>query len=413
MTPLLERFLRYVKIDTQADENSQTYPSSPGQWDLAKLLRDELYQLGYTDARVTDYCVVHATIPATVENAPVVALNSHVDTSPEFSGRDVKPQIITSYPGGDIPLRGDPRLVLRAADNPELAKLVGKTIVTTDGTTLLGGDDKAGVAVIMEVARLLSEDTTIPHGVVKIVFTPDEEIGKGVYHLDPAEINADVAYTLDGAGSGEVEGETFSADKATVTVTGVNIHPALAKGRMTNAVRLLAKFLDRLPQANLSPETTDRREGFLHPYTISGGVPVAVAQILLRDFDTPKLAEYAEMLRGIARDIIKDHPESKIEVAIANQYRNMRDGMTKEPRAVPLALEAVRRAGLTPEEKSIRGGTDGAQLTAKGLPTPNLSTGEHNFHSPLEWVCVEEMQDNVRVVIELLKLWAEPANRVL
>ena len=406
MQTLLDRFLRYVKIDTQADEASQTYPSSPGQWDLAKLLRDELHQLGYTDARVTDYCVVHATIPATVAGVPVVALNSHVDTSPEFSGRDVKPQVIQNYPGGDIPLPGDPKQVIRAADNPELAHLVGKTIITTDGTTLLGGDDKAGVAVIMEVARILSEDKTIPHGVVKIVFTPDEEIGKGVLHLDPADVGADVAYTLDGAGVGEVEGETFSADKATVTVTGVNIHPALAKGRMTNAVRLLAKFLDRLPQSDRSPETTEGREGFLHPYTITGGVPEASAQILLRDFDTAKLADYAELLRDIARDIMHGYPECNIDVAITRQYRNMRDGMAKEPRAVPRALEAVRRAGLTPEEKSIRGGTDGAQLTAKGLPTPNLSAGEHNFHSPLEWVCAEELADNVRVVVELLKLWA-------
>ena len=406
MDPLLDRFLRYVKIDTQADESSKTYPSSPGQWDLAKLLRDELLQLGYADARVTEYCVVHATIPATVEGVPVVALNSHVDTSPEFSGRNVKPRVIENYPGGDIPLPGNPELVIRVADNPELAALVGKTLVTTDGTTLLGGDDKAGVAVIMEVARLLSEDQSIPHGAVKVVFTPDEEIGKGVLHLEPADIGADVAYTLDGAGCGEVEGETFSADKATVTVTGVNIHPALAKGRMTNAVRLIGKFLDRLPQSALAPEVTEGREGFLHPYTVSGGVPEASTQILLRDFDTPKLDEYADILRAVARDIGTEYPEARIEVVITKQYRNMRDGMAKEPRAVPLAIEAVRRAGMEPREKSIRGGTDGAQLTAKGLPTPNLSAGEHNFHSPLEWVCVEEMQANVRTVIELLKLWA-------
>ena len=405
MDTLLDRFLRYVRIDTQADETSTSYPSTPGQLDLSRLLRDELLALGYADARMTEWGIVHATIPGNVPGAPTVALNSHVDTSPEFSGTGVNPQVIRDYPGGDIPLSHG-GLVIRAGETPELAGLVGKTLVTTDGSTLLGGDDKAGVAVIMEVARLLSEDKTIPHGPVKVVFTCDEEIGKGVLHLDPADLQADVGYTLDGAGVGEVEGETFSADKATVTVTGVNIHPALAKGKMVNAVRLAGTFLDRLPQRERSPETTDGRDGFLHPYRIDGGVPVTTLHILLRDFDTPKLAEYADLLRATARQIEAEHPGAKVEVAVTEQYRNMRDGMERQPNAVPFALEAVRRAGLTPQQKSIRGGTDGALLTAKGLPTPNLSCGEHNFHSPLEWVCVEEMEANVRVVVELLKVWA-------
>ncbi len=406
MDTLLDRFLRYVRLDTQADETSATYPSTPGQIVLSNLLRDELLAMGYADARVTEWGVVHATIPATVDGVPVVALNAHVDTSPDFSGKNVNPQVVHNYPGGDLVLPADSSLVIRVADNPELAALVGKTLVTTDGTTLLGGDDKAGVAVIMEAARILSEDRSVPHGVVKLVFTPDEEIGKGVLHLEPADIGADVAYTLDGAGTAEVEAETFSADKATVTVTGVNIHPALAKGRMTNAVRLAAEFVSRMPTDDRAPEVTDGRDGFLHPYTITGGVPEATVQILLRDFDTPKLAEYAQLLRDIAAQIEVEHPAAKVTVRITEQYRNMRDGMGKEPRAVPFALEAVRRAGLTPHLKSIRGGTDGAMLTAKGLPTPNLSAGEHNFHSPLEWVCVEEMAANVRVVVELLKVWA-------
>ena len=406
MRTLLDRFLRYVRIDTQADERATTYPSTPGQLVLSALLRDELLALGYADARMTEFGIVHATIPGNVPGAPTVALNAHVDTSPEFSGKDVKPQVLRDYPGGDIVLPGDRSRVIKASESPELAALVGKTIVTTDGTTLLGGDDKAGVAIVMEVARILAEDATIPHGPVKIVFTCDEEIGKGVLHLDPADLGAAVAYTLDGSGTGEVEGETFSADKATVTITGVNIHPALAKGRMTNAVRLAGMFVERLPTRTLAPEVTADREGFLHPYLIEGGVPKVTLHILLRDFDTPKLADYAEILHAIARQLTAEYPEAAIDVAVAAQYRNMLDGMAKEPRAIPHALEAVRRVGLEPKTRAIRGGTDGAQLTAKGLPTPNLSAGEHNFHSPLEWVCLEELEVNVATVIELLKVWA-------
>ena len=402
---LLDRFLRYVRVDTQSDEKSSTYPSTPGQLDLARMLRDELLAMGYADAWMTEFGIVHATIPATVPGAPTVALNSHVDTSPEFSGKGVSPQVIRNYSGGDLVLPKDRSRVIKVSENAELKGLVGKTIITTDGTTLLGADDKCGVAVIMEVARILAADKSIPHGTVKVVFTCDEEIGKGVLHLEPADLGADVAYTLDGQGTGEVEGETFSADKATVTITGVNIHPSIAKGRMVNAVRLAGMFLERLPKRALTPETTEGREGFLHPYTISGGVPETKIHFLLRDFETPKLAEEAELLRVIARQLEREYPEAKVDVAVAAQYRNMRDGMHKEPRAVPFALEAVRRAGLEPKELSIRGGTDGAMLTAKGLPTPNLSCGEHNPHSPLEWTCLEEMAANVRTVIELLKVW--------
>jgi tripeptide aminopeptidase len=403
---LLDRFCRYCRIDTQSDEASTSYPSTPGQLVLGRLLAEELRAMGYADARQNEHGYVFATIPGNVPGAPTVAFNAHVDTSPETSGKNVDPQIHRNYPGGDIVLPKDPSKVIRAADNPELAALLGKTIITTDGTTLLGGDDKAGVAVIMELARILAENTAIPHGPIRVVFTCDEEIGKGVLHLDPAEIAADVAYTLDGSGSGEIEEETFSADKATVTVTGVNIHPALGFGRMTNAVRLLAKFLDRLPQRGLTPETTKDRQGFLHPYQIEGGVGKASCGILLRDFDTPKLAEYASLLRDLARQIELEFPAASVDVAITQQYRNMKDGIGREPRAVPFAVEATRRAGLEPKQRIIRGGTDGALLTAKGLPTPNLSTGEHNFHSPLEWVCEEEMADCVRVLVELVQVWA-------
>jgi tripeptide aminopeptidase len=403
---LLDRFLRYARVDTQSDERSATYPSTPGQRELGRMLRDELLAMGYTDARQTEHGIVHATIPGTAPGAPTVALNSHVDTSPEFSGKNVNPQVIRNYPGGDIVLPKDPGRVIRVAENPELNKLVGKTVITTDGTTLLGADDKCGVAVIMEVARLLAGNKDVPHGPVKVVFTCDEEIGKGVLHLGPADLGADVAYTLDGQGAGEVEAETFSADKATVTITGVNIHPSIARGRMVNAIRLAGMFLERLPRRALTPETTADREGFIHPYSIEGGVPETKIHCLLRDFETPKLAEQAELLRDIAKQLMREYPEAKVAVEVRQQYRNMRDGMGKEPRAVPYALEAVRRAGLEPRQLIIRGGTDGAMLTAKGLPTPNLSCGEHNPHSPLEWTCLEEMQANVRTVIELLKVWA-------
>jgi len=260
--------------------------------------------------------------------------------------------------------------------------------------------------VIMELARILSERTDLPHGPIRIVFTCDEEIGKGVLHLDPKDIGATVAYTLDGQGAGEIEAETFSADKATVTIAGVNIHPALAKGRMVNAVRLAAAFIDRLPQNILSPETTDGRQGFLHPYTIEGGVGKTVIQILLRDFETNELEARTQVLRDIAKTILAEHPDANIDIVITQQYRNMRDGIAREPRAIKYAEEAVKRAGLTPKHLIIRGGTDGAQLTAKGLPTPNLSTGEHNIHSPLEWTCLEEMEDAVRVLVELVQVWA-------
>lgn len=401
---LLDRFLRYVRIDTTADEKSTTYPSSPGQLVLGKLLRDELLALGLTDAVQNEHGLVFATIPGNVPGAPTIAFNSHVDTSPETTGKNVDPQIHRNYPGGDITLKDGK--VIRVADSPELTALVGKTIITTDGTTLLGGDDKAGVAVIMELARILTENPAIPHGPVRVVFTCDEEIGKGVLHLDPKEIGAVVGYTLDGQGVGELEAETFSADKATVTITGVNIHPGIAKDKMVNAVRLAGEFLEKLPKDTLSPETTADREGFLHPYVIEGGVGKTTIHVLLRDHETAKLAEKADLLRAAATAVTATHPAAKIDVAITQQYRNMREGIAKEPRAMAYAEQAVTRAGYTAKHCIIRGGTDGAQLTAKGLPTPNVSTGEHNIHSPLEWVCLEELEANVAVLVELVQVWA-------
>lgn len=403
---LLDRFLRYVRVDTQADEKSSTYPSTPGQLVVGKMLRDELLAMGFADAVQNEHGIVTATVPGNVPGAPTIAFNAHVDTSPETTGKNVDPQVHRNYAGVDLVLPKDATKVIRVAENPELSSLIGKTIITTDGTTLLGSDDKSGVAVIMEAARVLSENPDIPHGPVRIVFTCDEEIGKGVLHLDPKEIGAVVAYTLDGTGMGEIESETFSADIAVVEITGVNIHPALAKGRMTNAVRLAGAFLERLPKRVLSPETTADRQGFIHPYVIEGGVGEVKIRCLLRDFDTPKLSEYADLLREAGRQIEREYPEVKVRINVKEQYRNMRDGIAREPRAIKYAEEATRRAGIEPKFKIIRGGTDGAMLTAKGLPTPNLSTGEHNFHSHLEWTCLEEMEAAVRVVIELCKVWA-------
>lgn len=406
MNSLLDRFLRYVKVGTTANEKATSYPSSPGQLVLGRMLTEELLALGISDAQQDSHGIVMGTVPGSA-GAPVIALVAHVDTSPETTGENVKPLVHTNYDGNDLVLPGDPTKVLRAADNPELARLKGQTIVTTDGTTLLGGDDKAGVAVIMEAVAHLMARPELPRCPVRVCFTCDEEIGKGVDHVDLKKLGAAVAYTLDGGGVGEIDTETFSADLAVVTIHGTNIHPALAKGRMVNAVRLAGLFLERMPRLAQAPEMTADREGFLHPYRIEGGVAQTTIQILLRDFDTPKLAERAELLRAIARTIEAEYPTARVEVAIKSQYRNMADGLRKEPRAVALAQEAMQRAGITPKLAIVRGGTDGSRLTEMGLPTPNLSTGEHNIHSPLEWVCLEELATAVRVLIELVGVWAK------
>lgn len=403
---LLDRFLRYVQIDTQANEASATYPSTPGQLELGRLLAQELLALGVKDAKQDEHGIVLATLPATQsKTCPVIAWIAHVDTSPETSGNGVKPIVHRNYDGRDIVLSGDPTKIIRVADNPELAALTGKTLVTTDGTTLLGADDKAGIACIMSAAAYLMAHSDIPHGPIRICFTCDEEIGHGVDHLDLKKLGAHVGYTLDGGGTGEIDGETFSADLAVVTITGVNIHPAIAKGRMVNAVRIAGAFLDRLPWQALSPETTADRAGFLHPYKIDGGVGSVTIRILLRDFETPKLADKVRLLQGVAELLMVEHPAAKIDVNVTPQYRNMAEGLVKEPRALDFAEEAMRRAGLNPKRTIVRGGTDGSRLTELGLPTPNLSCGEHNLHSPLEWTCVEEMEIAVRVLVELAQIW--------
>lgn len=407
---LLERFLRYVRIDTMAREGQADYPSSPGQLELGRMLRDELLELGLIDAVQTARGIVLATVPPTVEHdLPVVALNAHVDTSPETSGANVRPQVIENYRGGDIPLPGAAGLAIRVKDNPELTGLVGCTLITTDGTTLLGADDKAGVAVIMELVATLMASRRIKHGKLRICFTCDEEIGHGVDYVDLKQLGAAVCYTLDGHAANEIDVETFSADLAEVTIRGVNIHPAVAKGRMINAVRAAADFLARLPRDILAPEVTSGREGFLHPYHLEAGVAQAKMRILLRDFDTRKLDELAARLRAAAEATRSAFGSIEIDVAIKPQYRNMADGLATEPRAVAFAVRALERLSREARLEIVRGGTDGSRFTELGLPTPNLSTGEHNPHSPLEWTCLEEMVQAVEMLVELVQVWAEPS----
>jgi tripeptide aminopeptidase len=407
---LLDRFLRYVQIDTTARDTSFGYPSSPGQLELGKLLVAELREMGLADAKQDKFGIVLATVPARGgHNGPTIAYNSHLDTSPETTGAGVKPQLWRKYDGRDLVLPGDRTKVIYVKDNPELKALVGRTIITTDGTTLLGADDKAGVAVIMEAAAWLQEHPELKHGPVRICFTCDEEIGHGVDHVDLRELGAIACYTLDGSGVDTIDVETFSADLAVITICGVNIHPSIGKGRMVNALRVAAAFIDRLPRGSMSPETTEGRDGFLHPYIIEGGVAEVKLRVLLRDFDTPCLTAQANLLRQTAAEVVAQFPGSVIKFGdnddIQPQYRNMADGLQKEPRAVTFAEEAFRRLGRKPERTIVRGGTDGSRFTELGLPTPNLSTGGHNPHSPLEWTCLEEMVQATQVLVELAQVW--------
>ncbi|MBH56802.1 MAG: peptidase T [Planctomycetaceae bacterium] len=403
---LLERFLRYVKVNTTANAETDEYPSSQGQWELGKIVLGELQELGAEDAHVDDYGLVWGMIPGNVEGASTIAWNSHLDTSPETTGDNVKPQVIESYEGGDIPLPGDESKIITVAESPELKELIGKTLITTDGTTLLGGDDKAGIAIIMEAANYLMEHPEIPHGPIRILFTCDEEIGRGVNHVDIEKVGAVAAYTLDGGGAGDIDVETFSADGLTVKVKGVNIHPSIAKDRMVNALRAAGAFLERLP-ADQAPETTEDRAGFIHPYVLDGGVAEVTIKILLRDFDTAQLEVKADLVRGIASQVEQDYPGISIDVDHQKQYRNMADGLPKEPRAVEFAKQAHDQLNLEYRLSSIRGGTDGSMLTEKGLPTPNLSSGQHTQHSPLEWACLDEMIQQGQVLIQTAVIWGQ------
>ena len=406
MDTLLERFARYARLDTQASEFGTSYPSTAKQLELCRMLARECTEIGLKDVAMSEFGVVTASVPATVKHAaPAIAWFAHVDTSPEFSSEHVNPIVHRNYDGEDIVLPGDRSRVIRVSENPTLKQLVGATVITTDGTTLLGADDKSGIAVILTTAAHLLAHPEIPHGTIRVCFTCDEEIGHGVDHVEIDKLGVVCGYTLDSEGSGRVDAETFSADLAIVTVTGVNTHPSVGKGAMVNAIRILSDFISRMPTDTLCPEVTDGREGFLHPYQLTGSVATASVRIILRDFETPKLREHAARLEAIAAELRAQHPRARVEIEIVKQYRNMRDGLGKEPRALPKAIEATRAAGLEPELSIIRGGTDGSVLTERGLPTPNLSTGQHNPHSPLEWTSLEEMQKAVDVLVELAISW--------
>ncbi len=405
---LLDRFLRYVQVDTTARDDAAGYPSSPGQLNLGRMLVGELRGMGIADAAQDEHGIVLATIPSTLDRpAPTIAFCSHLDTSPETPGANVRPQVVENYAGGDLALPADPRRVIRVADCPELAGMVGQTLITSDGATLLGADDKAGVAVIMEAADRLMADRQRKHGAVRVCFTCDEEIGRGVDHIDIQRLGAAACYTLDGQGAGIIDVETFSADLATVTIRGRNIHPSIAKGKMVNAVRAAGDFLARLPRDRLAPEVTEGREGFLHPYEMAGGVAEARLKILLRDFSTPALAGHADVLRRAAAETARAVPGVEFDIQVKVQYRNMGEGLAKEPRAVRYAERALEKLGFQAELAIVRGGTDGSRLTEMGLPTPNLSTGQHTPHSPLEWACLEEMEQSVAWIMAIAETWAE------
>ncbi|MFH0981775.1 MAG: peptidase T [Planctomycetota bacterium] len=407
MNELLNRFIRYVKMETTAVEDTTEYPSSPGQRELGLILTQELRALKLDEVSVDQHGIVMGTIPGNVKKAPTIAWLSHMDTSPEYTAKNVKPIVHRNYDGKDIVLPGDKSKVIRVDETDGMAVLKGKTLITADGTTLLGADDKAGVATIVTAAAYLMANPQLKHGPVRILFTCDEEVGRGTSKLDLKKINATCAYTLDGEGEGGIENETFSADLATVTITGVNIHPGFAKGRMTNAIRLAGQFLSRMPWHRLAPEVTCGRDGFLHPYTIEGGVPEVKIRILLRSFVTADLKDEAKVLKNIAASIMAEFPKAKIDVKVTKQYRNMVEYLAKEPRAADLAAQAIRNAGLAPKFQSIRGGTDGSRLSEMGLPTPNLSVGMHNFHSPLEFACLEQTESAVKVLVELAQLWSK------
>ena len=409
----LERFLRYVRVDTQSREGSETYPSTAKQLDLSRLLVEELLALGLADAALDGHGYVLATLPATATSGaggalPVIGLIAHVDTSPEASGGGVSPRLIEGYDGGEIRFNGDAHQALRPDENPVLAGYTGHDLVTSDGTTLLGADDKAGVAEILAAVAYLVRHPELPHGPLRVAFTPDEEIGQGTRYFDLARFGADVAYTVDGSTAGEIEDETFSASAAVITIRGHNIHPGYARGKMINSIKLAAALLGKLPQDGLSPETTEGREGYVHPMAIEGGVEESVLRFIVRSFDADALAAQEALLQRLADEVAASEPRARVTVEISRSYRNMKEYLAPHPRALTAAEEAVRRAGLRPRRAFIRGGTDGARLSEQGLPTPNLFTGAHDYHSVREWISVQDMGAATATLIHLAQVWAEP-----
>lgn len=403
-----ERFMQYVQIDTQSDPESQTQPSTEKQKDLSRVLVKELKEIGIADAELDEHGYVYATIPATTDkNVPVICYCAHVDTAPDCSGKDVKPILHKAWDGSDITLPDDNSIVVSKNDHPYLHERIGDDIITASGLTLLGADDKAGVAIIMDTAKYLIDHPEIKHGKIRILFTPDEEIGRGVNAVDMKKLGADFGYTLDGGNRGHLEGESFSADGATVTFHGVSAHPGYAKDKLVSAIKIASDFIDSLPKDGWSPETTEGRDGYIHPLHIEGLIEKTTIQFIVRDFDSAKLAEHEEKLKQYALDTVKKYPGATMDFIVTEQYRNMKEVLDEHPFVMGNTEEAYKRAGITPERLSIRGGTDGSRLSFMGMPCPNIFTGEMAIHSKQEYVSVQDMEKSVAVLVELAQVWEQ------
>jgi tripeptide aminopeptidase len=409
---VLDRFLDYVKYDTQSAEESETYPSTGKQKILGQVLVEDLKEIGLSDVKMDEHGYVTATLEAnTKKKIPAIGLIAHMDTSPDVSGKDVKPHIHNNYQGGDIHLPGDPDQVIKEADNPKLQDHIGNDIITSDGTTLLGADNKAGIAEIFDALQYLVQHPEIEHGLIRVAVTPDEEIGAGTKYFDVKAFGADYAYTVDGETAGEIENETFCADGVTIRVHGANVHPGYAKGKLVNAIKIASEIIDKLPKENLSPETTEKREGYVHPNSMSGGVETTTIKFLIRDFEEEGLKEKEAMLKELAESVVNQHPKAKLDFQVEESYRNMRFKLDEDPKVVEYAMEAVRKSGMEPKLNLIRGGTDGARLCYEGLLTPNIFTGGHNFHSKLEWISIQDMKKTVAVIVALIQTWAEKSSQ--
>lgn len=407
---LQTRFIKYVQIDTQSDPLSATIPSTAKQKNLGRLLVEELLAIGITDAHLDEYGYVYATIPANTEKVvPVICFCSHMDTSPDCSGENVKPIIHQNYQGQDLILPDDNTIVLKMNAHPDLKDQIGNDIITASGNTLLGADNKAGLTEIMEAAAFLMENPSVKHGTIKILFTPDEEIGRGVDKVDLVKLGADFAYTVDGETLGSIEDETFSADGAVLTINGVSTHPGFAKDKMESAIKILSDVISALPTDCLSPESTEDKEGFIHPVSVSGSVEQAEARFILRAFDDEQLQANGEFLDATVQNIIEDFPNSTYELKITEQYRNMKKVLDKHPEIIEIGVQAIERAGIKAKRQSIRGGTDGSRLSFMGLPCPNIFAGEHAFHGKQEWASVQDMEKAVQTIVNIAVIWEEKA----
>lgn len=403
-----DRFIKYAQVDTEADPTSTTFPSSMKQKDLAKILVDELKAIGVSDAEMDEWGYVYATIPSnSTKNVPTICFCAHMDTAPDCSGKDVKPIVHWKYDGSPITLPDDSSQVITIEKHPYLKEKIGDDIITASGLTLLGADDKAGVACIMDFANFLMNDPGFEHGTIRILFTPDEEVGRGVDHIDMERLNADYGYTLDGGVLGSIEDESFSADSVEITITGIAAHPGYAKNKMINAIKVASAFIDALPKDSWSPETTEQREGFVHPTSFNGAMEKSVVKFIIRDHDTSKLKVYEDRLKQILDDVVSGFKGVTAEFKVTEQYRNMKEVIKEVPFVTDYAIEAMKRVGISPKPVIIRGGTDGSRLSFMGMPCPNLFTGEMGIHSRHEYVSVQDMEKAVKTMVHLTKIWEE------